>query len=294
MEDGDAGLCDADESQHIDFDWKDPGLWPPSISNIERVYLVEKGPFRESGSGIKYPQDESSEKRHFSVRLFLRKLRNGECSDRRWLVYSNHKNAVFCFCCKLFSDIKTKLTSEGNSDWKNMSSLVADHESSMKHIRAIGAWIELENRLKEGRTIDKESQKLMQKEIQHWNNVLQRIISIVQFLAERNLALRGTVDRLFQPNNGNFLGLVELLGKYDSCLEDHLRRIKNEEIHDHYLGKRIQNEVINLIGDAALKKIINNVQNSKYYSIILDCTPDAGHQEQMTMILRICNSVSTQ
>ena len=42
---------------------------------------------------------------------------------------------------------------------------LADHESSMKHIRAIGAWIELENRLKEGKTIDKESQ-LMQKETQ--------------------------------------------------------------------------------------------------------------------------------
>ena len=84
-----------------------------------------------------------------------------------------------------------------------------------------------------------------------------------------------------------------MLGKYDSCLEDHLRRIKNEEIRDHYLGKRIQNEVINLIGDAALKKIVNNVRNSKYYSIILDCTPDTGHQEQMTMILRICNIVST-
>ena len=54
---------------------------------------------------------------------------------------------------------------------KNMSSLLADHESSMKHIRAIGAWIELENRSKEGKTIDMESQKLMQKETQHWNNV---------------------------------------------------------------------------------------------------------------------------
>ena len=27
--DGDACSCDADESQQIDFDWKDPGLWPP-------------------------------------------------------------------------------------------------------------------------------------------------------------------------------------------------------------------------------------------------------------------------
>ena len=88
-----------------------------------------------------------------------------------------------------------------------MSSLLVDHETSMKHIRAIGTWIELENRLKEGNTIDKDTQKLMQKETQHWNNVLQRIISIVQFLAERNLPFRGTVDRLFQPNNGFFLGL---------------------------------------------------------------------------------------
>ena len=52
-----------------------------------------------------------------------------------------------------------------------------------------------------------------------------------------------------------------MLGKYDSCLEDHLRRIKKEEIRDHYLGKRIQNEVINLIGDAALKKIVDNAQS---------------------------------
>ena len=58
--------------------------------------------------------------------------------------YSNHKNAVFCFRCILFSDLKTKLTIEENRDRKNMSSLLADHESSMKHIRAIGGWIELE------------------------------------------------------------------------------------------------------------------------------------------------------
>ena len=82
--------------------------------------------------------------------------------------------------------------------------LIGVYELSMKHIRAIGAWIELENRLKEGKTIDKETQKLMQKETQHWNNVLQRIISIVQFLAERNLPLRGTVDPLFQPDNAFF------------------------------------------------------------------------------------------
>ena len=90
-EDGDAVSCD--ESQHINFDWKDPVLLPPSIRNKERVHLVEKGPFRKSGSGIKYQQDKK--KRHFSVKISFRKLRNGEYSDRCWLVYSNHTNAVF-------------------------------------------------------------------------------------------------------------------------------------------------------------------------------------------------------
>ena len=61
------------------------------------------------------------------------------------------KMLYFCFCCLLFSDLKTKLTIEENRDRKNMSSFIADHESSMKHIHAISGWIELENRLKEGK-----------------------------------------------------------------------------------------------------------------------------------------------
>lgn len=72
-------------------------------------------------------------------------------------------------------------------------------------------------------------------------------------------------------------------------MQEHQRRINNDEIHDYFLGKRIQNELIQLMGDNVLKKIVNNIQNAKYFSIILDCTPDVSHQEQMTMVLRIVN-----
>jgi len=42
------------------------------------------------------------------------------------------------------------------------------------------------------------------------------------------MAFRGTSDKLFQPNNGIFLGLVQLLGKYDDAMAEHLRHISKK------------------------------------------------------------------
>ena len=87
-------------------------------------------------------------------------------------------------------------------------------------------------------------------------------------------------------NNGNFLGLVQLVTKFDPVLQEHVRRISNDEIHDHYLGKRMQNEFIQLISNHVLKEILASVTKSKFYSVILDCTPDVSRKEQMTVVLR--------
>ncbi|CAN1729094.1 hypothetical protein LINPERHAP1_LOCUS493, partial [Linum perenne] len=57
--------------------------------------------------------------------------------------------------------------------------------------------------------------------------------------------------------------------------------ITNDEIQCHYLGYRIQNEIIIFLGSTIIRKI----KQAKYFSVILDCTPDISHQEQMSMIL---------
>jgi len=47
---------------------------------------------------------------------------------------------------------------------------------------------------------------------------LERIITIIQYLAKHNMVLRGSSDLLNISNNGNFLGLVEFMARYDFIL----------------------------------------------------------------------------
>ncbi|CAN1193214.1 Zinc finger MYM-type protein 1 [Linum perenne] len=56
-----------------------------------------------------------------------------------------------------------------------------------------------------------------------------------------------------------------------------------------HLGHRIQNEIKLLLGSTIKSTIIRKIKQAKYFSMILDCTPDISHQEQMSMIFRYVN-----
>ena len=45
--------------------------------------------------------------------------------------------------------------------------------------------------------------------------VLERVVATIKFLAERSLAFRGKDQVIGSPSNGNFLGTLELLSKFD-------------------------------------------------------------------------------
>lgn len=78
-----------------------------------------------------------------------------------------------------------------------------------------------------------------------------------------------------------------MLAKFDPVISDHLNRATTtSKRHTHCMSNRIQNELIECLATSVIEVITNAVIESKYYAIIVDCTSDLSHVEQMTIILR--------
>ena len=66
--------------------------------------------------------------------------------------------------------------------------------------------------------------------------------------------------------------------------------MNEKQISQSYLSHDIQNELIALMPKTVIDEIIHRVKQAKYYGFLLDCTRDASRVEQMSIILRFCNS----
>ena len=229
-------------------DYGDPATWT-KLDDRMRQILIDHGP--EQVEQVDFPKD--NKQRKFTKVHYNRRLANGEEIRRHWLQYSVSNDSVYCFCCKLFTSNATgssSLSDKGSRDWKNISAILSGHEKSSGHLENFQSWKELELRLRHTTTIDEEHLRLIKKEEQYWQQILKRLIALARVLGMQNLAFHVTQEKLHTSGNGNFLKFVEFLALFDPLMDEHLRRIRDNETHVHYLGKDIQNELIQLLSNA--------------------------------------------
>ncbi|KAK9694267.1 protein of unknown function (DUF4371) [Popillia japonica] len=151
-------------------------------------------------------------------------------------------------------------------------------------------WINLENGLKSCSTIDSLAQSQIEQERQRWRDILERLLAIINFLASHNLAFRGhreklTSDSDSRETSANFIDLVKLIARFDPVLRFYLKQVKDKTINDHYIGKNIQNELIQLMASHVKTQIAEKIINNKHYSVILDCTRDVYRVEQLSITI---------
>ena len=106
-------------------------------------------------------------------------------------------------------------------------------------------------------------------------------VEVIKFLSQRGLAFRGEDELFGSPHNGNYMGVLELLSKFDPFLADHISRFGNKGRGvPSYLSSTIcdvSDELIEAMGADVLAEICDEVRNAKYFSLIIDSTADCSH-----------------
>ncbi|XP_076850262.1 uncharacterized protein LOC143499580 isoform X2 [Brachyhypopomus gauderio] len=133
----------------------DPAQWPKVLTDSERCQIVGKGPVQITD--IEFPQNSENPPRRFTKENYRRTMKNGEKILRSWLVYSMSTDSEFCFPCTVFGKCDNALSNCGFHKWKNLTYHLKEHEYSKGHCDNMRNWHELQRRLQNKTTIDKDS-----------------------------------------------------------------------------------------------------------------------------------------
>jgi hypothetical protein len=234
-----------------DFDIRKLEEVTPNINQIHNA--VQRGHLQHPTN---FPRDETG--RAFPCPLMHTQLNNAEKILRDWLVRSIEKQSLFCFCCRLFYSGPEQSKPSLELRYKVYVATCENYTKKYLNIRrvlvisrVILKWRKLEKTIAKSATIDIKLDQSIRSEILKWKLILVRSLDITLFLVERGLPFRGVNEKLGNPNNRLFLGICELLARYDKVLELHLAAVKEAQDSSRrmqvtYLSKETQNDYLML------------------------------------------------
>lgn len=205
-----------------------------------------------------------------------------------WLVYIVEKDAAVCHVCRVYGVRETKeniFIEKGYRNWKHALSKgrgFQQHQESRAHIINHSKWAEERLRVAHHAEIS----TLVNDSVLEKNRYyVSSIFDIIRFIAEHEIAFRGSYDVKSHRESGIFVDLFEYTLRKDSKLAEAARAIPQNAT---YLSGEIQNEIIGIMASAVKKKLCERVSKAdvRFFTLLADGTREKNNNEAISICLR--------
>uniref|UniRef100_A0A3P9K3W7 Zinc finger MYM-type protein 1 n=1 Tax=Oryzias latipes TaxID=8090 RepID=A0A3P9K3W7_ORYLA len=201
-----------------------------------------------------------------------------------WLCGCPARNRLFCFSCLLFSTSNNVWTAIGDSDLKNLQRSLIKHEQSTTHIQSQIAFktfgmSRIDLALDEQRRLNI---SIHNAKVRENREILKDLINATCFLAKQQLAFRGNDESAGSANRGNYVELLHAFVEKDDRLARHL---ETSTVFSG-LSNRIQNDLIEAVGDVIRNDIKKEIGAAPFVAVEVDETTDVTNHAQISVILR--------
>lgn len=264
-----------------------------NVSNELFVHYASLEPCQPSKSqlsGSKFPTKQQGDRlRSFHEKYYFKEISPGNFVKRNWLSYSPTTDCIFCIVCKLFglpNGKQDQFSKLGTNDWRHISFKIKAHESAPEHLQSEIRRVMFTSQLR----VDVQLLSVSNSQIAENREIVKIIFEALLYLARQNNAFRGHDEHWSSSNQGNFLELVKLLGKYNPLLSAHLSKIQSVQKNRlTFLSNVSQNNMLSVMGEMVREEILKRVKQAGVFSIIIDTTTDVSNLEQFSLVLRFIN-----
>uniref|UniRef100_UPI00398EF6B3 uncharacterized protein n=1 Tax=Pristiophorus japonicus TaxID=55135 RepID=UPI00398EF6B3 len=232
------------DDQTVSFS-SDPGKWDITSKNLIE-YWTEKE-----------PQECQNLDSDFAVKSMFDYVKpNKQAGKREWLIYSpSTKKSVFIVGC--FLKARSVSCSVKASTIRRIA-YRDNHAMSEQHTLSVGVY---HAQKKVSGRIDSQVENQFLDAQSYWKNVLRRVIETIAFLAERGRPFCSSVETIGSKHNGNYLGILQLIAKFDPFLAHHSNEHGNRgKGHTPYLSKTISDEFIAMLRKKTLSAIVDQIR----------------------------------
>lgn len=214
--------------------------------------------------------------------------------ENPWFVYSKAEDGIFCLPCVLFAtkeNLGQFVCSKFNV-WSKKSIKFAAHNSKQYHNIAMARMDALKSSMVHSESsIESCIKKINESEIIRNRYVLKCIIEAILFCGRQCISLRGHRDDSTAScdcNRGNFLALLDYSIKSgNASLAKHLQEAGKNAM---YTSKTIQNDLIECIGMHIRGRILKEIKEANFYSVLCDEVVDVACKQQVSIVLRFVDS----